>query len=127
MINHVVLVGRVTSDPDMRYTPNGVPRVAFKLAVQRPYSKSASGERETDFIWCVSWRQQAEFVASYIAKGRIVGVEGRLRVYEKQDPDGKWQRDVVVDADRVTAIDAPKKDAPPIDEDAIDVSPFTDE
>lgn len=86
MMNRVVLVGRLTKDPDLRYTPNGVPVATFTLAVNRTFTNQ-QGERETDFINCVVWRRQAENVANYLKKGNLAGVDGRIqtRNYEAQD------------------------------------------
>jgi single-strand DNA-binding protein len=87
MMNRVVLVGRLTKDPDLRYTPNGVPTATFTLAVNRNFTNQ-QGERETDFINCVVWRKPAENVANFLKKGSLAGVDGRIqtRNYEK---DGK--------------------------------------
>jgi len=86
MINRVVLVGRLTKDPELRYTPSGVAVATFSLAVNRPFSNQ-QGERETDFINCVVWRKQAENVANFLKKGSLAGVDGRIqtRNYEAQD------------------------------------------
>ncbi|HIE52628.1 MAG TPA: single-stranded DNA-binding protein [Armatimonadetes bacterium] len=97
MVNRIVLVGRLTRDPELRYTPNGVPVAQFRIAVDRPF-RNARGERETDFINVVAWRQSAEFVHQYLSKGRLVGVDGRLQIrsYTTQDgqqrtvADGRW-------------------------------------
>ncbi|MED0659841.1 MULTISPECIES: single-stranded DNA-binding protein [Bacillus] len=86
MMNRVVLVGRLTRDPELRYTPNGVAVATFTLAVNRNYTNQ-QGEREADFINCVVWRRPAENVANYLKKGSLAGVDGRLqtRNYEAQD------------------------------------------
>lgn len=86
MMNRVVLVGRLTKDPELRYTPNGVPVATFTLAVNRTFTNQ-QGERETDFINCVVWRRQAENAANYLKKGNLAGVDGRIqtRNYEAQD------------------------------------------
>ncbi|AIE61683.1 single-stranded DNA-binding protein [Bacillus methanolicus] len=86
MMNRVVLVGRLTRDPELRYTPNGVPVTTFTLAVNRTFTNQ-QGEREADFINCVVWRRAAENVANYLKKGSLAGVDGRLqtRSYEGQD------------------------------------------
>jgi single-strand DNA-binding protein len=88
MINRVVLVGRLTKDPDLRYTPNGVPVATFTLAVNRTFS-SQSGEREADFILCVVWRKQAENVANFLKKGSLAGVDGRIQTRNYEGQDGK--------------------------------------
>jgi len=88
MMNRVVLVGRLTKDPDLRYTPNGVPVATFTLAVNRPFS-SQSGEREADFINCVVWRKPAENVANFLKKGSLAGVDGRIQTRNYDGQDGK--------------------------------------
>lgn len=99
MINRVVLVGRLTKDPDLRYTPNGIPVATFTLAVNRPFT-SQSGEREADFIQCVVWRKQAENVANFLKKGSLVGVDGRIqtRNYENQEGRRVYVTEVVADS-----------------------------
>ena len=83
-MNKVVLIGRLTRDPELRYTSSNIPSARFSLAVDRPFT-SQSGERETDFINIVVWRKQAENVKKYITKGSLVAVEGRIQTgsYEK--------------------------------------------
>jgi single-strand DNA-binding protein len=88
MMNRVVLVGRLTKDPDLRYTPNGVPVATFTLAVNRPFS-SQTGEREADFINCVVWRKPAENVANFLKKGSLAGVDGRIQTRNYEGQDGK--------------------------------------
>lgn len=88
MINRVILVGRLTKDPDLRYTPNGVPVATFTLAVNRPFSNQ-QGERETDFINCVVWRRQAENAANFLKKGNLAGVDGRIQTRNYEGQDGK--------------------------------------
>ena len=99
MINRVVLVGRLTKDPDLRYTPNGVPVASFTLAVNRTFSKQ-QGEREADFINCVVWRKPAENVANYLKKGSLAGVDGRIqtRNYEGQDGRRVYVTEVVAES-----------------------------
>jgi single-strand DNA-binding protein len=98
MINRVILVGRLTKDPELRYTPSGVAVATFTLAVNRPFTNQ-QGEREADFINCVVWRRQAENVANYLQKGSLVGVDGRLqtRSYEGQDGKRNYVTEVVAD------------------------------
>ena len=88
MLNRVVLVGRLTRDPDLRYTPNGVAVANFKIAVNRPFSNQ-QGEREADFINCVAWRRQAENLANYMKKGSMIGVDGRIQTRNFEGQDGK--------------------------------------
>jgi single-strand DNA-binding protein len=87
MMNRTVLVGRLTKDPDLRYTPNGVPVATFTLAVNRPFKKD--GETEADFINCVVWRKPAENVANFLKKGSLAGVDGRIQTRNYEGQDGK--------------------------------------
>ena len=98
MINRVVLVGRLTKDPDLRYTPNGVAVCSFTLAVNRPFTNQ-QGERDADFINCVAWRKQAENVANYLKKGSLAGIDGRIqtRSYEAQDGRRVYVTEVVAE------------------------------
>ncbi|MBO8125605.1 MAG: single-stranded DNA-binding protein [Firmicutes bacterium] len=107
MLNRVVLIGRLTADPALRYTPNGVPVTNFTLAVERPF-RSQSGEREVDFIDVVVWRRQAEHCANHLNKGRLVGVDGRLQVRSYDAQDGTRRRAWEVVADSVQFLDWPK-------------------
>lgn len=88
MMNRVVLVGRLTKDPELRYTPNGVAVATFTLAVNRNFSNQ-KGEREADFINCVIWRKPAENVANYLKKGSLAGVDGRIQTRNYEGQDGK--------------------------------------
>lgn len=100
MINNVVLVGRITRDPELRYTPQQNQAVAtFNLAVNRQF-KNANGEREADFISCVIWRQQAENLANWAKKGTLIGLTGRIqtRNYENQQGQRVYITEVVADS-----------------------------
>lgn len=99
MINRVVLVGRLTKDPELRYTPNGVAVTNFRLAVNRPFTNQ-NGEREADFINVIVWRKAAENVANYLHKGSLAGVDGRIqtRNYEGQDGKTVYVTEVVADS-----------------------------
>ncbi|CUK44913.1 single-stranded DNA-binding protein [Listeria monocytogenes] len=88
MMNRVVLVGRLTKDPDLRYTPAGAAVATFTLAVNRPF-KNAQGEQEADFINCVVWRKPAENVANFLKKGSMAGVDGRVQTRNYEGNDGK--------------------------------------
>lgn len=88
MMNRVILVGRLTKDPELRYTPNGVPVATFTLAVNRTFTNQ-QGEREADFINCVVWRKPAENVANYLKKGSLAGVDGRVQTRNYEGQDGK--------------------------------------
>ncbi|MFB1100867.1 single-stranded DNA-binding protein [Terribacillus sp. JSM ZJ617] len=99
MLNRVVLVGRLTKDPDLRYTPNGVAVANFTLAVNRPF-KNQSGESEADFINCVVWRKPAENLANYMSKGSLVGVDGRVqtRSFDNQEGNRVYVTEIVADS-----------------------------
>ena len=98
MINNVVLVGRLTRDPELRYTPQNQAVGTFGLAVNRQF-KNANGEREADFINCVIWRQQAENLANFAKKGSLIGITGRIqtRNYENQQGQKVYVTEVVAD------------------------------
>lgn len=104
MINRVVLVGRLTKDPELRFTPGGDAVATFTLAVNRAY-KSQSGEREADFINCVIWRKPAENVANFLKKGSLAGVEGRIQTRKYEGQDGKKVYVTEVQADSVQFLD----------------------
>lgn len=99
MINRVVLVGRLTKDPELRYTSSNIPVSKFTLAVNRTFA-GPSGEREADFIQCVVWRKQAENLAKFVRKGSLVGVEGRIQTGSYDDKDGirKYTTEVIGDS-----------------------------
>lgn len=99
MINRVVLVGRLTKDPELRYTPNGIASCRFTVAVNRTFANE-HGERDADFISCVAWRKQAENLANYQCKGALIGVEGRIQTgsYEGQNGQRVYTTDVVADS-----------------------------
>lgn len=99
MINNVVLVGRLTRDVELRYTPQNQAVGTFSLAVNRNF-KSQSGEREADFVNCVIWRQQAENLANWAKKGALIGITGRIqtRNYEGQDGKRVYVTEVVADS-----------------------------
>ncbi len=105
MLNQVVLIGRLTHDPELRYTPgNGVPVATFSLAVNRPFTNQ-QGERETDFINIVTWRKQAENCANYLKKGSLAAVTGRLQIRSYENNEGVKRTVAEVVADRVTFLD----------------------
>lgn len=99
MLNRVVLVGRLTKDPDLRYTQTGVAVANFTVAVNRPFTNQ-QGNREADFINCVVWRRPAENLANYMKKGSMVGVDGRLQTRNFEGQDGKmvYMTEVVADS-----------------------------
>lgn len=98
-MNRVVLVGRLTKDPDLRYTPNGAAVANFTIAINRPF-KNQHGENDADFINCVVWRKAAENLANYMKKGSQIGVDGRLqsRTYENQEGKTVFVTEVVADS-----------------------------
>lgn len=98
MINRVVLVGRLTKDPELRYTPNGIAVTNFTLAVNRSFKQD--GEQQADFINCQVWRKQAENTANYLRKGSLAGVEGRIqtRSYDNQEGKRVYITEVVADS-----------------------------
>ncbi|KKC20747.1 MULTISPECIES: single-stranded DNA-binding protein [Streptococcus] len=102
MINNVVLVGRMTKDAELRYTPSQVAVATFTLAVNRRF-KEQNGERETDFINCVIWRQSAENLANWAKKGTLIGITGRIqtRNYENQQGQRVYVTEVVAESFRV--------------------------
>ena len=101
MLNHIVIMGRLTRDPELRRTGSGVAVTSFTVAVDRDFGNKESGEKETDFIDCVAWRQTGEFVAKYFAKGRMAVVSGRLQIRNWTDKDGNKRRTAEVVADNV--------------------------
>ena len=101
MLNHITIMGRLTRDPELRRTGSGIAVASFTLAVDRDFSPKDGGERETDFIDCVAWRQTGEFVSKYFTKGRMAVVSGRLQIRGWTDKDGNKRRSAEVVADNV--------------------------
>ena len=101
MLNHITIMGRLTRDPELRRTGSGIAVASFSLAVDRDFSPRDGGERETDFIDCVAWRQTGEFVSKYFTKGRMAVVSGRLQIRSWTDKDGNKRRTAEVVADNV--------------------------
>jgi len=108
-MNHIVLIGRLTRDPELRYTPNGVAVTGFDLAVDRPVPNQ-QGERETDFIRIVVWQKQAELCANYLKKGRLAAVEGRLQIRNYETQDGQKRRVAEVVASHVQFLDRAREE-----------------
>lgn len=100
MLNHIILMGRMTRDPELRYTPQNTPVASFTLAVERDYQPGGS-ERQTDFIDCVAWRKTAEFISKHFQKGSLVAVSGRLQIRDWTDRDGGKRRSAEVAVDNV--------------------------
>ena len=101
MLNHIVLMGRLTRDPELRRTGTGIAVASFSIAVDRDFGSKETGEKETDFIDIVAWRNTAEFVSKYFTKGRMAVVSGRLQIRNWNDKDGNKRRSAEVVADNV--------------------------
>ena len=101
MLNHIVLMGRLVRDPELRHTQSGTAVASFSLAVDRDFKDRNTGEKATDFIDIVAWRQTAEFVSRYFTKGRMAVVEGRLQIRDWKDKEGNNRRSAEVVADNV--------------------------
>ena len=101
MLNHIVIMGRLARDPELRHTQTGTPVASFTLAVDRDFKDKNTGERVTDWIDVVAWRQTGEFVSRYFTKGRVAVVEGRLQMRDWTDRDGNKRRSAEVVADNV--------------------------
>ena len=111
-LNRVILIGNLTRDPELRYTPDGTPVTSFTIAVNRPFT-TRQGEKEADFIPIVVWRKRAETCSEYLAKGSQVAVDGRLQIRSYEDKDGVKRRVAEVVAWRVEFLQRLKKQAPP--------------
>lgn len=111
MLNRIILIGRLTRDPELRYVPSGHPVASFSLAVDRPFANQ-QGERETDFIDIVAWRKLADQVSQHLSKGRLVAVEGRLQIRSYETQDGQKRKATEVVADAVRFLDRKATGAP---------------
>lgn len=101
MLNHITIGGRLTKDPELRRTGNGTAVTSFSIACDRDFANKESGERETDFVDIVAWRNTAEFVSKYFAKGRMAIISGRLQIRDWTDKEGNKRRSAEVLADNV--------------------------
>lgn len=101
MLNHIVIMGRLTRDPELRRTGSGIAVASFSVAVERDIANKESGERETDFIDCTAWRSTGEFVSKYFQKGSMIVVSGRLQVRSWTDKEGNKRRNAEIVADNV--------------------------
>ncbi|MGI5978696.1 MAG: single-stranded DNA-binding protein [Oscillospiraceae bacterium] len=110
MLNHITLMGRLTRDPELRYTSAGTPVASFSLAVDRDFSPKDGGEKQTDFIDCVAWRQTGEFVSKYFQKGSMAVVTGRLQIRDWQDKEGNKRRSAEVVVDNVYFGESKRRD-----------------
>jgi len=108
VLNRVILIGRLANEPELRYSSNDIPYCTFTLAVNRTYA-NAAGERAADFIDIIAWRQLAENCASYLSKGRLVAVEGRLQARTYETKDGKKRKVIEVVADSVRFLERGQK------------------
>lgn len=106
-MNKVILIGRLTRDPELQYTGSGTGVATFTIAVDRPY-KNGQGEREADFIRCVAWRKLGEVVAEHMRKGRLVGVEGRIQTRSYEGGEGRRVYVTEVVAENVEFLDRPR-------------------
>ncbi|WP_042165577.1 single-stranded DNA-binding protein [Paenibacillus gorillae] len=127
MLNRTILIGRLTADPNLRYTPAGVATTSFTLAVDRPFT-SGDGNREADFIPVVTWRQLAEACANYLAKGRLCAVEGRIQTRNYQNGEGKRVYVTEVIADNVRFLERSRSEGGQSSESSGNSrDPFTDD
>ena len=113
MLNHITIMGRLTRDPELRRTGSGVAVASFTVAVDRDFGGRDGGEKETDFIDCVAWRQTGEFVSKYFTKGRMAVVSGRLQIRSWTDKDGNKRRTAEVVADNVYFGDSKREGEAP--------------
>ena len=110
MLNHIVLMGRLPRDPELRYTGSNIPVASFSVAVDRDFGRGENGEKQTDFIDVVAWRQTGEFVSKYFQKGSMAVVSGRLQIRDWTDRDGNKRRSAEVVADNVYFGDSKRRD-----------------
>ena len=96
MLNHIILMGRLTRDPELRRTGSGIAVASFSVAVDRDFGGKDGGEKKTDFIDCVAWRQTGEFISKYFTKGRMIVVDGRLEMRDWTDKEGNKRRSAEV-------------------------------
>ena len=109
MLNHIIIMGRLTRDPELRYTSTQTPVTTFTLAVDRDYANRETNERQTDFIDCVAWRS-AEFVSKYFQKGSLAVVSGRLQIRDWTDRDGNKRRSAEINVENVYFGDSKRRD-----------------
>lgn len=111
MLNHITIMGRLTRDPELRYTQSQTPVASFTLAVDRDYGGRDGGEKQTDFIDCVAWRQTAEFVSKYFQKGSMAVVSGRLQIRDWTDREGGKRRSAEVVVDNIYFGESRRRDS----------------
>ena len=110
MLNHITIMGRLTRDPELRRTGSGLAVASFCVAVERDWPNKETGEKETDFIDCVAWRQTGEFVSKYFTKGSMIVVSGRLQIRPWTDKDGNKRKTAEIVADNVYFGESKKKE-----------------
>lgn len=110
MLNHITIMGRLTRDPELRRTGNGLAVASFTVAVDRDWPNKETGEKETDFIDCVAWRQTGEFVSKYFTKGSMIVVAGRLQIRPWVDKDGNKRKSAEIVAENVYFGESKKKE-----------------
>lgn len=111
MLNHITIMGRLVRDPELRRTNSGTAVASFTVAVDRDFGKGENGEKQTDFIDCVAWRQTGEFVSKYFAKGRMIVVDGRLELRDWTDKDGNKRRNAEINVSSAYFGDSKKDGA----------------
>ncbi len=110
MLNHITIMGRLTRDPELRRTGTGLAVASFTVAVDRDWPNKETGEKETDFIDCVAWRQTGEFVSKYFTKGSMIVVSGRLQIRPWVDKDGNKRKSAEIVAENVYFGESKKKE-----------------
>ena len=111
MLNHITIMGRLTRDPELRYTQSQTPVASFTLAVDRDFGNRDGGEKQTDFIDCVAWRSTAEFVSKYFQKGSMAVVSGRLQIRDWTDREGGKRRSAEVVVDNIYFGESRRRDS----------------
>ena len=111
MLNHITIMGRLTRDPELKYTQSQTPVTGFTLAVDRDFGGRDGGEKQTDFIDCVAWRQTAEFISKYFAKGSMAVVSGRLQIRDWTDREGGKRRSAEVVVDNIYFGESRRRDS----------------
>lgn len=104
MLNRIVLIGRLTRDPELKYTPQGIPVAQLSIAVNR-FSKDENGQKETDFFDIVAWRRSAEFASQYLTKGNMISVDGRLQTRSWVAQDGTKRKSYEIVAENINGLD----------------------
>lgn len=111
MLNQITIMGRLTRDPELRYTQSNTPVASFTLAVDRDFSPKDGGNRETDFIDCVAWRSTAEFISKYFSRGSLAAVTGRLQIRDWTDKEGNKRRNAEVIVENIYFGESKRRDA----------------